>query len=280
MPTIEKLTERATPVPPETLGATVFAHFKDFPDTLVIPVVKDDRPVGLIERNAFLLKVAGPFGHALYGSRPITELMDHEPSVVEAGVRIDSFCDAMLSSGPGALTRGFIVTRQGKYWGIGTVISLLKAINDDQRRQNAELTEQARGLSDTRTQALSAARAKSQFLSIMSHELRTPLNGVLAVAELLRRQPLNAAAQSHVQTIVDSSEVLLQILQDALDLSRAEAGELDINLQPTPLRALMDDVAAMWEPRRTMSIWSSAMRVTPNWPRRSTRSASSKSSTT
>ncbi|HAV50449.1 MAG TPA: response regulator receiver protein [Brevundimonas sp.] len=249
MPTIEKLTERATPVPPETLGAAIFAHFKDFPDALVIPVVKDDRPVGLIERNAFLLKVAGPFGHALYGNRPITELMDDEPSVVEAGVRIDSFCDAMLSSGPGALTRGFIVTRKGKYWGIGTVISLLKAINDDQRRQNAELTEQARMLSDTRTQALSAARAKSQFLSIMSHELRTPLNGVLAVAELLRRQPLNAAAQSHVQTIVDSSEVLPQILQDALDLSRAEAGELDINLQPTPLRALMDDVAAMWEPR-------------------------------
>jgi two-component system, sensor histidine kinase len=249
MPTIEKLTERATPVPPETLGAAIFAHFKDFPDALVIPVVKDDRPVGLIERNAFLLKVAGPFGHALYGNRPITELMDDEPSVVEAGVRIDSFCDAMLSSGSGALTRGFIVTRKGRYWGIGTVISLLKAINDDQRRQNAELTEQARMLSDTRTQALSAARAKSQFLSIMSHELRTPLNGVLAVAELLRRQPLNAAAQSHVQTIVDSSEVLLQILQDALDLSRAEAGELDINLQPTPLRALMDDVAAMWEPR-------------------------------
>lgn len=249
MPTIEKLTERAKAVPPETLGAEVFAHFKDCPDTLVIPVVKDDRPVGLIERNAFLLKVAGPFGHALYGNRPITELMDDEPSVVEAGVRIDSFCDAMLNSGPGALTRGFIVTRQGKYWGIGTVISLLKAINDDQRRQNTELTEQARVLSDTRTQALSAARAKSQFLSIMSHELRTPLNGVLAVAELLRRQPLNAAAQSHVQTIVDSSEVLLQILQDALDLSRAEAGELDINLQPTPLRSLMDDLAAMWEPR-------------------------------
>lgn len=249
MPTIEKLTERADPVPPETLGAAVFAYFKDFPDALVIPVVRDDRPVGLIERNAFLLKVAGPFGHALYGNRPITELMDHDPSVVEAGVRIDSFCDVMLNSGPGALTRGFIVTREGKYWGVGTVISLLKAINDDQRRQNIELSEQARVLSDTRAQALSAARAKSQFLSIMSHELRTPLNGVLAVAELLRRQPLNAAAQSHVQTIVDSSEVLLQILQDALDLSRAEAGELDINLQPTPLRTLMDDVAAMWEPR-------------------------------
>jgi len=249
MPKIEKLTEKAEAVPPEMIGADVFARFKAQPDTLVIPVVKNDRPIGLIERNNFLLKIAGPFGHALYGNRPITELMDTEPSVVEAGVQIDSFCDAMLGSGPGALTRGFIVTREGKYWGVGTVISLLKAINDDQRRQNSELSEQARVLADTRAQALSAARAKSQFLSIMSHELRTPLNGVLAVAELLRRQPLNATAQSHVQTIVDSSEVLLQILQDALDLSRAEAGELDITLQATPLRALMDDVAAMWEPR-------------------------------
>lgn len=249
MPTIEMLTEKVVPVSPETVGSEVFARFRDHPHTLVIPVVSEGRPVGLIERNAFLLKVAGPLGNALYSSRPITELMDDDPSVVEAGVRIDSFCDAILGSGPEALTRGFIVTRQGKYWGVGTVISLLRAINDDQRRQNAELTEQARVLSDTRTQALSAARAKSQFLSMMSHELRTPLNGVLAVAELLRRQPLNATAQSHVQTIVDSSETLLQILQDALDLSRAEAGELDMNLQPVTLRSLMDDVATLWEPR-------------------------------
>jgi len=111
------------------------------------------------------------------------------------------------------------------------------------------LTEQARELSDTRTQALMSARAKSQFLAIMSHELRTPMNGVLAVAELLRRQPLNAQAHAHVTTIVESSETLLRILQDALDLSRAEAGELELHAEPTPLRALMDDIQAMWAPR-------------------------------
>ena len=55
-------------------------------------------------------------------------------------------------------------------------------------------------------------------------------DGVLAVAELLRRQPLNTAAQAHVQTIVDSSETLLRILQDALDLSKAEAGELELSM--------------------------------------------------
>lgn len=249
MPTIEALTERASPASPNALGEEIFARFEREPDTLVIPVVAGDQPVGLIERNAFLLKIAGAFGHSLYAKRPITNLMDAEPAVVEAGVSIDAFCDTLLRSGPGALMRGFIVTRQGRYHGVGTAVSLLQAVNDRQRRQNEELAEQARVLTDTRTQALMAARAKSQFLAIMSHELRTPMNGVLAVAELLRRQPLNAQAQAHVTTIVESSETLLRILQDALDLSRAEAGELELIPVATPLRALMDEVQAMWAPR-------------------------------
>jgi signal transduction histidine kinase/CheY-like chemotaxis protein len=249
MPTIEVLTERAEAVTPQTPGSDVFARFEREPDTLVIPVVDDGRPVGLIERNAFLLKIAGAFGHALYANRPVTQIMDAEPAVVVAGVSIDVFCDVMLKAGAGGLMRGFIVTRDGRYHGVGTVVSLLQAINDRQRRQNEELAEQARVLTDTKTQALASARAKSQFLAIMSHELRTPMNGVLAVAELLRRQPLNTQAQAHVTTIVESSETLIRILQDALDLSRAEAGELELHPEPTPLRALMDEVQALWAPR-------------------------------
>ena len=249
MPTIEVLTERADPVAPDVLATEIFARFQREPDTLVIPVVDDGRPVGLIERNAFLIKIAGPFGHALYSGRPVTHVMDSDPAVVEAGVAIDAFCEIMLKGGPGALMRGFIVTRDGRYRGVGTAVSLLQAINDQQRRQNAELAEQQRALTDSRTQALASARAKSQFLAIMSHELRTPMNGVLAVAELLRRQPLNDQAQAHVQTIVDSSETLIRILQDALDLSRAEAGELELSPVPTPLRAMMDDVEQLWAPR-------------------------------
>jgi signal transduction histidine kinase/FixJ family two-component response regulator len=249
MPTIEALTERAEAVTSQTLGSDVFARFEREPDTLVIPVVDNDQPVGLVERNVFLMKIAGRFGHACYANRPIRYVMDTEPAVVEAGVSIDSFCDVLLKSGPGALMRGFIVTRSGRYHGVGTAVSLLQSVNDMQRRQNAALAEEARELSDTRTQALVSARAKSQFLAIMSHELRTPMNGVLAVAELLRRQPLNSQAHAHVTTIVESSESVLRILQDALDLSRAEAGELDLHPEATPLLALMDEVQAVWAPR-------------------------------
>jgi len=249
MPTIEDLTERAEAVSPQTLGSEVFARFESDPDTLVIAVVDGRRPVGLIERRDFLLKIAQPFGHALYAGRPVTCVMDSEPAIVEAGVAIDTVCDALMKGGPGELMRGFIVTRNGRYHGVGTGVSLLRAVNESQRLQNADLSDQVRELNDTRTQALMSARAKSQFLTIMSHELRTPMNGVLAVAELLRRQPLNAQAHAHVTTIVESSETLLRILQDALDLSRAEAGELELQVEPTPLRSLMDDIQTMWAPR-------------------------------
>ena len=249
MPTIEVLTERAEAVSPQTPGIDVFSRFEREPDTLVIPVVENGRPVGLVERHAFLLKIASAFGHAQYANRPILHVMDPEPAVVEAGVSIDAFCDVLLKGGPAALMRGFIVTREGLYHGVGTAGSLLQAVNELQRQQNLELAEQARVLTDTRTQALASARDKSRFLTIMSHELRTPMNGVLAVAELLRRQPLNAQSHAHITTIVESSETLLRILQDALDLSRAEAGELELHPTATPLRDLMDDVQATWAPR-------------------------------
>jgi two-component system, sensor histidine kinase len=249
MPIIETLSEQAQPVAPSTLGCHVLARFEREPDTLVIPVVENDRPVGLVERTAFLQKIAGRFGHALYDGRPISFAMDPEPAVVEGDVQTLAFCDIMLKGGPAALLRGFIVTKGGRYHGVGTAATLLKVATDRQRAHEAMMADQAAILNDTRAQALAAARAKSQFLAIMSHELRTPMNGVLAVAELLRRQPLNATAQAHVQTIVESSESLLRILQDAVDLSKAEAGELEMNPVPTPLRAVMDDVQALWEPR-------------------------------
>ena len=249
MPIIETLSERPEPIAPSTLGCAVLARFEREPDTLVIPVVENGRPVGLVERTAFLQKIAGRFGHALYDTRPISFAMDAEPAVVEGDTRIDAFSDIMLRGGPAALLRGFIVTRNGRYQGVGTAATLLKAATDRQREYDARMADQTAILNDTRAQAIAAARAKSQFLAIMSHELRTPMNGVLAVAELLRRQPLNEAAQAHVQTIVDSSESLLRILQDAVDLSKAEAGELELNPVPTPLRAVMDDVQSLWEPR-------------------------------
>lgn len=251
MPTIEALTQRAEPTAPSATASEILARFEREPDTLVIAVVEDQRPVGVIERDAFLLKMASPLGRAQYCRRSIEHLMDREPAVVEAGVQIDAFCDSLLNSGPGALLRGFIVTHQGRYFGVGTAVAILQAVHEQRLADGKALAQQSKMLAESQAMALAAAQAKSRFLGVLSHELRTPLNGVLAVADLLRRQPLNGPVLSHVQTIADSSETMLCILQDALDLARAEAGELVLSPAPTPLRAVMDEVQTQWAPRAT-----------------------------
>jgi signal transduction histidine kinase/AmiR/NasT family two-component response regulator len=249
MPTIYTLTQRAVPISPETPGAEVYERFNLEPDTLVIPVVEDDRPVGLVERNAFLVRIAAEYGRALYGGRPIRLLMDPEPVTVDAAMDISVFCESMLAERASSLMRGFVVTDGGRYLGVGTVMSLLQATSAASRARADELSRTVRSLDVAKSQAHASAHAKTQFLSVMSHELRTPMNGVLAVAELLRRQPLGPDAQAYVQTIIDSSETLLRILSDALDLSRAEGGELELTAQPIFLNEIMDDVQALWTPR-------------------------------
>jgi signal transduction histidine kinase/ActR/RegA family two-component response regulator len=76
--------------------------------------------------------------------------------------------------------------------------------------------------------AEAASRLKSQFLANMSHEIRTPLNGVLGMVQVMEQEPLNAVQAERLGTIRDSGRALLQILNDVLDLSKIEAGELEL----------------------------------------------------
>ncbi|MFH1516268.1 MAG: ATP-binding protein [Pseudomonadota bacterium] len=84
-------------------------------------------------------------------------------------------------------------------------------------------------LKDARRDAVTASEAKSEFLATMSHEIRTPLNGVIGMSEALQHRQLGAVEREMVDTIVDSSHTMLVLLNDILDMSRIEAGRLDIN---------------------------------------------------
>jgi CheY-like chemotaxis protein len=80
----------------------------------------------------------------------------------------------------------------------------------------------------------------------MSHEIRTPLNGVLAVAEIIRRKSRQDDLTPLVETIVQSGGTLLRLLNDALDLSRAEASGLELHEEPLLASQVVDDVVALW----------------------------------
>ncbi|CAN5357875.1 response regulator [soil metagenome] len=83
-------------------------------------------------------------------------------------------------------------------------------------------------LKEARGRAESANEAKSSFLAVMSHELRTPLNGMLGMAQALRTESLNARQREQVELMIDSGDTLLVLLNDILDLSKIEAGKLEI----------------------------------------------------
>ena len=96
-------------------------------------------------------------------------------------------------------------------------------------------------LVSARRHAEQAALAKSQFLANMSHELRTPMNGVLGFADLLRSSDLPPEAAHHARIIAHSGRSMMQILNDILDLSKIEAGEMSLNREAVVLEELIND---------------------------------------
>jgi len=93
-----------------------------------------------------------------------------------------------------------------------------------------ELRRTMTALVAARDQANTANIAKSQFLANMSHEIRTPLNGVLAMADIMSRGELDARQRERLGVIRESGELLLSVLNDVLDLSKIEAGKLELEI--------------------------------------------------
>ena len=96
--------------------------------------------------------------------------------------------------------------------------------------------------------ALDASRVKSQFLANVSHEIRTPLNGILGLTELAAADPSSPRQLEYLTTVGAAARSLLAIINDILDISRIEAGKLDIVPAPFRVRRLLDDAIAPMRP--------------------------------
>ncbi len=118
----------------------------------------------------------------------------------------------------------------------------------DLRRENAE-TLAALG------QAELSNAAKSQFLANMSHEIRTPLNAVIGTVEVLRMTQLNESQLEYLDLAMQSGQSLLHLVDDILDLSKIDAGKLDLERAPFHLPSLVQDVRTMFtDPARAKGL--------------------------
>lgn len=134
------------------------------------------------------------------------------------------------------LSRGRVVERNAE----GTATRLVGTQTDI-----SEQVELRNELVAAKERAEEATRAKSAFLATMSHEIRTPMNGILGLSDLLLETPLGAEQRSYAESILSSGTALLSILNDILDLSRTEAGMVELESRPVDLRRCVHEVVTL-----------------------------------
>jgi PAS domain S-box-containing protein len=131
----------------------------------------------------------------------------------------------------------------------------IRAIYDDNQQPEAieavardisDLKKSARELMKAKEDAERSLKVKESFLANMSHEIRTPMNGVIGMIDLLNDTPLQPDQKDYVQTIKKSSQTLLNILNDILDLSKIEAGKMELHEAPIVLKEVFEKLSSLF----------------------------------
>jgi signal transduction histidine kinase/DNA-binding response OmpR family regulator len=163
---------------------------------------------------ANLLQVSGEWRTGDYSAR--AQVKDRQSEIGQLGLAFNQMADSV----------------QARHAAQGTAEEQLRELNATLEQRVEERTQEL----------VSANLAKSQFLANMSHEIRTPMNGVLGMIELLLQTELAPTQQRYVETVRRSADTLLGLINGILDLSKIEAGKLELECHDFNLRELMEDI--------------------------------------
>jgi two-component system cell cycle sensor histidine kinase PleC len=181
--------------------------------------------LGLINRFIFFASYAKQYVPEVFSRKSILKLANRNPLVVDAEVRLADLGATLLVENPDALVECYVVTRGGRYLGVGTGEALLQGKVKLLQAREEELSRALQ--SETHANA-----AKSDFLALMSHELRTPLNAIIGFSEVLGSEMLGPLGhpryREYAHDVHGAGKHLLALINDILDLSKAAAGKFDL----------------------------------------------------
>jgi signal transduction histidine kinase/DNA-binding NarL/FixJ family response regulator/HPt (histidine-containing phosphotransfer) domain-containing protein len=230
-------------VSPMTATAVLVELFERIPSLVGVIVEDEHELLGVVSRSSLLERLSQPFALELYLKRPVRQMhdvIDSDPDVMSDAADIQEAAHAALSRPTARAYEPIVIKTNDGSLRLLDVHTLLMA-------QSRLLELANHTIRQAKESAEAANVAKSQFLANMSHEIRTPLTAILGFAENL----LEPAMTDHdrrvaVKTILRNGEHLLEIINSILDLSKIEAGKLEVELlRISPVQLAADVVSIM-----------------------------------
>jgi two-component system cell cycle sensor histidine kinase PleC len=214
----------------------VFERFAQNAEQVAAAIIDENGNVaGIVNRLRFLARYAQRYTPELFAKRSIITLANTNPLVVDENVSLVDLAKMLTLEWPDALRECFVVTREGRYLGIGTSEALVRA-------KLQMLTDREAQLRKALDAAYEASKAKGNFLALMSHELRTPLNAVIGLSEVLATELFGPHTipryREYSADIHGAGKHLLALINDILDLSKLEAGKLELYSEPLEIEAM------------------------------------------
>lgn len=224
--------------------------FNESPDAYFVIGADDHR---IMDCNRAAGNMLGVSHRELIGASIALYEPEYQPNGIRTSDLISSVVAQVLATGVSKVDMLRLRKDGSEFWVSGSVNRITydgKPANLWVWRDITERKELVNHLFEAREAAEKASQAKGQFLSTMSHELRTPLNGIMGMFELIKRSDAGGRVHEFASRGLESSEHLLQLITEILDLSSIEAGRFTIKSAPFEMGTLLDEVVDLAEAKR------------------------------